>query len=482
MKPEIDINSAPDLHEAKKRGKLAKSQEDEAEIKPSPFLIEWGKGKKYFIETFGCQMNVRDSEIIRGYLEEIGMTMTKDSSEASFILFNTCAVRENAEDHLYGELGHVKVFADSKPGIIVAVCGCMMQLEVPFRVIRDHYPYVNLVFGTNNIDQLFPLMDDCLRNSKRVLKVVSDPGRVVEGFPSARMEKYRAFVNITYGCDKFCTYCIVPFTRGMQRSRRDKDVLAEVRDLVRHGYKEVTLLGQNVSSYGMDLENNMSFAELLEAVSETGIERIRYVTSHPHDFTDDVFDVMAKHSNIMPYLHLPVQSGSNHVLRLMNRSYDLKKYMHLVDLVKQKVPDISLTTDIIVGFPGETEEDFQETLDVVKKVRYDSAYTFIFSPRPGTPAYKMKNNATPEEILDRFMRLKDVVDKITEERADEWVGKTVEVLFLYPSKRNSSMMSGYDRHNHLVHVKGDKSIEGKILKVKIIESHVHSFIGELVDE
>lgn len=481
MKPIIDIDSAPNLGQAKKRGKLVESQKDEADIKPSPFLSSWGQGKKYFIETFGCQMNVRDSEIIRGYLEGIGMSMTKDPKEADFILFNTCAVRENAEDHLYGELGHTKELSQAKPGMIISVCGCMMQLEVPFRTIRDKYPYVNLVFGTNNIDQLYVLMEDCIRNKKRVLDVVSNPGRVVEGFPSARMEKYRAFVNITYGCDKFCTYCIVPFTRGMQRSRRDKDVLLEVRDLVRHGYKEVTLLGQNVSSYGMDLKDNMSFAELLRAVSETGIERIRYVTSHPHDFTDDVFDVMAERENIMPYLHLPIQSGSDHVLKLMNRSYDLKKYMHLVDVVKQKVPDISLATDIIVGFPGETEEDFQETLDVVKKVRYDSAYTFIFSPRPGTPAYKMKNNATPDEILNRFLRLKEVVDKISEEKAALWVGKIVKVLFLYPSKRNSSMISGYDEHNHLVHVPGDKSLEGKILKVRLTKSHVHFFEGEIAE-
>lgn len=479
MKPTNDIDIAPNLGQARKRGKLVESEKAQAVIKPSPFLSSWGEGKRYFIETFGCQMNVRDSEIIRGYLEGIGMRMTKNPKEADFILFNTCAVRENAEDHLYGELGHTKELALANPGMIICVCGCMMQLEVPFRIIRDKYPYVNLVFGTNNIDQLYVLLEDCLRNKRRVLDVVSNPGRVVEGFPSARTEKYRAFVNITYGCDKFCTYCIVPFTRGMQRSRKDKDVLLEIRDLVRHGYKEVTLIGQNVSSYGMDLEDNMSFGELLKAVSEIGIERIRYVTSHPHDFTDDVFDVMAQRANIMPYLHLPVQSGSDRVLRLMNRSYDLKKYMHLVDLVKQKVPDIALTTDIIVGFPGETEEDFQKTLEVCQKVRYDSAYTFIFSPRPGTPAYKMKNNATTEEILDRFMRLKALVDKISEEKAAGWVGKEVKVLFLNPSKRNAAMISGYDEHNHLVHVPGDRSLEGKILKVRLTKSHVHFFEGEL---
>lgn len=481
MASAVEVGSAPDLGQAKKRGRLAKSENREADVKPSPFLSSWGRGKKYFIETFGCQMNVRDSEIIKGYLEAIGLTPAQSASEASFILFNTCAVRENAEDHLYGELGHVKAYAQENPGVVVCVCGCMMQLEVPFRIIQQRYPYVNLVFGTNNIDQFYALLDECVREGKRVLDVVSKPGDIVEGYPSARGEKYRAFVNITYGCDKFCTYCIVPFTRGKQRSRKDQNVLLEIRDLVRNGYKEVTLLGQNVSSYGMDLQGNMSFAELLRAVSDIGIERIRYVTSHPHDFTDDVFDVMAERDNVMPYLHLPVQSGSDRVLKLMNRSYDIEKYMHLVDLVKQKVPGVSLTTDIIVGFPGETGEDFQKTLEVVSKVRYDSAFTFIFSPRPGTPAYKMKNNASPEEILDRFQRLKRLVDQISEEKARQLVGEQVKVLFLGPSKRNPAMMSGYDEHNRLVHVPGDAALAGKILKARIVESRVHSFLGELVD-
>lgn len=453
-----------------------------ADINPSPFLLTWGNGKKYFIETFGCQMNVRDSEIICGFLQKIGMEPTADPVQADLAIFNTCAIRENAENHLFGELGNLKSLAEKKKDMIVAVCGCMMQLEVPFRIIRDKYKFVSLVFGTNNVDALYSLLEDCIKNRHRVLDVVSNSGDILEGLPSKRNEPYRAFVNITYGCDKFCTYCIVPFTRGMQRSRHDSDVIAEVRDLVRHGYKEVTLLGQNVSSYGADLEDNLDFAGLLKAVSDTGIQRIRYMTSHPHDFTDDVFDVMAERKNVMPYLHLPIQSGSDHVLHMMNRSYDLKKYMHLVDTVKAKVPDIALTTDIIVGFPGETEEDFQQTLDVVRKVRYDSCFTFIFSPRPGTPAYNMKNNATPEEIQNRFDRLVAVTEQISAEKAQEMVGKVVEVLFVHPSKKNKDMMSGYDPYQHLVHVPHDDSITGKILKVKITESHVHSFIGELLED
>lgn len=477
-----EVASAPDLKEARKRGRLAIRSQRVADISPSPFLMTWGKGKKYYIETFGCQMNVRDSEIIRGFLEKIGMTATEDPNQADFALFNTCAIRENAEDHLFGELGHMKSVVDKKPETIVAVCGCMMQLEVPFRKIRDKYKYVSLVFGTNNVDALYRLLEDCVKNRHRVLDVVSNPGDIIEGLPSKRMEPHRAFVNITYGCDKFCTYCIVPFTRGMQRSRRHEEVVAEVRDLVRHGYKEVTLLGQNVSSYGADLDDNPDFAGLLREVSDTGIARIRYMTSHPHDFTDDVFDVMAERKNIMPYLHLPIQSGSDHVLKLMNRSYDLAKYMHLVNLVKSKVPDIALTTDIIVGFPGETEEDFQQTLKLVEEVRYDSCYTFIFSPRPGTPAYNMKQNATPEEIQSRFDRLAELTDRISAEKAQQMVGKVVEVLFLHPSKKNPRMMSGYDPYQHLVHVEHDESIAGKILKVRIKESHVHSFIGELVED
>jgi len=476
------ITSSPDLRKASRRGKTAVSKNIHTSAKPTPFLLEWGKGKKYFIQTFGCQMNVRDSEIIAGYLENLGMREVKTPKNADFILFNTCAVRENAEDHLYGQLGHMKEYYEEDKSKIIAVCGCMMQLEVPFRTVKEKFPYASLVFGTNNVDSLYYLLEDCLKNKHRVLDVVSSPGDVIEGQPSKRIEKYRGFVNITYGCDKFCTYCVVPFTRGMQRSRRDQEVINEVRALVRHGYKEVTLLGQNVSSYGMDLENNLSFAGLLDAIADTGIQRIRFMTSHPHDFTDDVFDVMANRKNVMPFLHLPIQSGSDHVLRLMNRSYDLKKYMDLVHLVKEKVPDIALSTDIIVGFPGETEEDFEETLNIAKEVEYDSCFTFIFSPRPGTPAYNMKNNATKEEIQDRFNRLHDLTEAISEKKANKFVGKTVKVLFIGPSKKNKEMMSGYDEHNHLVHVKHDNSIEGEILEVKITESHVHSFIGELVNE
>lgn len=477
-----EVTSAPDLKEARKRGKLASRSQRVADTRPSPFLLEWGQGKHYYIETFGCQMNVRDSEIIQGFLDNIGMEPTMDPAKADFALFNTCAIRENAEDHLWGELGHMKRYTEENPDMILAVCGCMMQLEVPFRIVREKYPYVSLVFGTNNVDSLYELLEDCIRGKRRVLKVASTPGDLIEGLPSHRMERHRAFVNITYGCDKFCTYCVVPFTRGMQRSRRSEEVVAEVRDLVRNGYREVTLLGQNVSSYGADLEDNPDFAGLLKLVSDTGIARIRYMTSHPHDFTDDVFDVMAERDNIMPYLHLPVQSGSDHVLHLMNRSYDMEKYYHLVDLVKQKIPDIALTTDIIVGFPGETEEDFQQTLECVRRCQYDSCFTFIFSPRPGTPAYRMKNNATSEEIQDRFNRLVALTEEISEKRASEFVGKTVEVLFLSPSKRDRTMMSGYDPYQHLIHVRGDESLAGQIRKVRITESHVHSFIGELADE
>ncbi len=479
---ETEVASAPDLKEARKRGRLASLSKRVADVDPSPFLIQWGAGKHYYIETFGCQMNVRDSEIIQGFLDRIGMTPIQDASQADLAIFNTCAIRENAEEHLWGELGHMKAYAQARPGMIVAICGCMMQLEVPFRAVRDRYPFVNLVFGTNNVDALYPLLEDCVKNRHRVLRVESNPGEVVEGLPSTRQEPHRGFVNITYGCDKFCTYCIVPFTRGMQRSRTAEEVIAEVRDLVRHRYKEVTLLGQNVSSYGADLEDNPDFAELLRLVSDTNIPRIRFMTSHPHDFTDEVFDVMAERKNIMPYLHLPIQSGSDRVLKLMNRSYDMAKYDHLVQLVRKKVPDIALTTDIIVGFPGETEEDFQQTLAAVRKYQYDSCFTFIFSPRPGTPAYNMKNNATKEEIQDRFNRLVDLTEAIAAEKAARMVGRVVEVLFLHPSRKDRSMMSGYDPYQHLVHVKGDESLAGQIRKVRILESHVHSFIGELVDE
>lgn len=482
-KRESIILSEPDFSKVRRRSheKLAIYNAD-TEINPK--LLEWATGKKYSIKTFGCQGNVRDSEYMKGYFDNLKMSETDDFAQADIIIFNTCAVRENAENKLYSELGNLKKYYDKNKDLIICVAGCVMQEEKPYAFIKSNFPYVKLIFGTFNINNIYKLLTKVIDSQNRVIEVKSELGDIIENMPTTRYEKYKAFVNIMYGCDKFCTYCIVPFTRGQQRSRRYEDISDEVNDLIKQGYKEVTLVGQNVNSYGLDLSEHekISFASLLEKVAQTGIERIRFTTSHPFDFNEEVFKIMAKYENIMPNLHLPLQSGSDKVLRAMNRSYNIEQYYHLVDLLRKTVPGVSITTDIIVGFPNETYEDFEKTLEVCKKVRFDSAYTFIFSPREGTIAYKMKNVTEPEEISRRFMMLKETVDNITAEIANEYVGKTVSVLFDKVSKKNKDRISGYDEHNKLVHVPYQEGLIGQIKKVKILESHTFSFIGEIVDE
>lgn len=446
-------------------------------------LQNWAAGKKFLIKTFGCQGNVRDSEFLKGYFKLLNMTEVEDFSDANIILFNTCAIRENAENKLFSELGNLKKYYLKNRNLIVGVCGCVMQEEEPYNYLKKTYPYVKLVFGTFNINNIFKLLTKVIKENARVVEVISKQGEIIENMPSVRNDKYKAFVNIMYGCDKFCSYCIVPFTRGQQRSRKKEDILNEVNELIKQGYKEVTLIGQNVNSYGLDLSKSdkTSFAELLELVSKTNIERVRFTTSHPFDFNEKVFEIMAKYPNIMPALHLPLQSGSDSVLKSMNRKYDSKRYLELVSLLRKHIPDVCLTTDIIVGFPTETLEDFNKTLDLCKKVRFDAAYTFIFSPREGTVAAKMENITSKEEISRRFMLLKETIDNITCEKSQEYVGKTVKVLFDCVSKKNDKMISGYDEHNKLVHVKYQDGLIGTIRKVKILESHTFSYIGEVIE-
>ncbi|MBP3713233.1 MAG: tRNA (N6-isopentenyl adenosine(37)-C2)-methylthiotransferase MiaB [Bacilli bacterium] len=482
-KNKINVISFPDIKQAGRRNPKEAVVIRKASLEASEALKIWAKGKFYYLNTSGCQANVRDSEILDGYFRQLGLTPTADPFNADLVLFNTCAVRENAENKIYGELGRLKSACEKK-NKIVGICGCMAQEEKPMKYIRDHFPYVNLVFGTHNIDSIYSLLDACITSEERIFDVLSTQGDMVEGLPSYRSDKVKAFVNIMYGCDNFCTYCIVPYTRGRQRSRSPLEIVREVEQLVKQGYKEVTLLGQNVNAYGFDFkdENKFTFANLLEAVAKTNIPRVRFTTSHPAYFTEDVFKVMASYSNIMPALHLPLQSGSDFMLKKMNRSYDSKKYLALVDLLRKYVPDMMLTTDIIVGFPNESEEDFQATLDVCEKVRYDNAFTFIYSPRDGTPAARFIDHTTKEEKSARFDRLKNLIDKCATENAAKEVGKEVEVLFDTVSKRDSNMISGYSRHNRLVHVKGDSSLIGQIRKVKILESHTYSLIGELLDD
>ena len=347
--------------------------------------------KKYFIRTYGCQMNVHDSEEIAARLESLGFQPTDNIEGSDIVVLNTCAIRENAHDKLYGFLGRCKHEKEKNNNdLIIAICGCMAQEENVVNELKAKHPYVDIVFGTHNIHELQDLI--LKRNEKQNIEVYSCEGEVYENIDYKRDSDIKAWVNIQYGCDKFCTYCIVPYTRGKQRSRKSCEILKEVRKLKDQGYKEVTLLGQNVNAYGKDLENELSFAELLEETSKIGIERIRFVTSHPWDFTDEMIDTIAKYDNIMPYIHLPLQSGSSKILKLMGRRYTKDEYLKLYNKIKTTIPNVSITTDIIVGFPNETDEDFEETIDVVNKCKYDSAFTFIYSKREGTPAAKMEDS------------------------------------------------------------------------------------------
>ena len=454
-------------------------------LNPSSFLCSWGKGKKFSIRTYGCQANVRDSEIIKAFLLKIGMNEVKEFDDADFILFNTCAVRENAENHLYGELGLAKKRLKSNKDLIVAICGCVMQESKPVKFIIEHFKFVKMIFGTSNIPSFYLLLEKAIKENKLAIDLENNFNLVFEekeDINLSRFSKVVAYTNIMYGCDKFCSYCIVPYTRGKERSRKKSEILNEVLCLKKLGYKQVTLLGQNVDSYGKDFSSDYTFSSLLEDVAKTNIERIRFTTPYPSDFDEKTFQIMKKYPNIMPQVHMPLQSGSNNVLKKMNRRYTREEYLELIDKLKKCIPNVSITTDIIVGFPCEEEKDFNDTLDIVKKVGFDQTFTFIYSPRESTPASKMKNLSSQKEIKERFIKLKKLVDSIAEEKSNKMIGKTCSVLFENISKRNKEFYSGYSEGGKLVHVKGDDSLIGQIKKVKIVSSHTYSLIGEVVNE
>ena len=436
--------------------------------------------KKYFLRTYGCQMNVHDSEQIKFILESLGYVATDNLDDADIVVLNTCAIRENVHDKVFGYLGRCKHLKQSKKDLIVCLGGCMAQEEVVVNEIKEKYPYVDIVFGTHNIHELGSLIKNSIH--KQDIEVYSIEGKVYENILYKRDSKITAWVNIMYGCDKFCTYCIVPYTRGKQRSRHSKDILKEIDDLVKKGYSEVTLLGQNVNAYGKDLENELSFAGLLEEVAKTGIKRIRFVTSHPWDFTEEMIDVIAKYPNIMPYIHLPLQSGSNRILKLMGRRYTKEEYLKLFDQIKEKIPNVAVSTDIIVGFPGETKEDFQDTLDVVNYCQYDNAYTFIFSPRVGTPAAKMEDNTSLEEKEERLAKLNELVNKYSLEHNESLLNKVVPVLIEGVSSKDSSKLYGYTDTMKLVNVEGSKDLIGKIVNVLITDAKSFSLDGKYTEE
>ena len=439
---------------------------------------EIGKNKKYFIKTYGCQMNEHDSENMSAILESMSFTKTDVMEDADLIILNTCAIRENAHNKVFGLLGRIKHLKQTKE-ILVGFGGCMAQEEVIANEILEKYKWLDFVFGTHNIVNLPNIIEKTYNTKKQNMEVYSCEGEVIENIPVKRDSKYKAWVNIMYGCDKFCTYYIVPYTRGRQRSRLKEDIIKEVLELKEQGYKEVTLLGQNVNAYGKDLNLSYGMAALLESVAKTNIERIRFVTSHPWDFNDDMLEVISKYENIMPYIHLPLQSGSNKVLKLMGRRYTKEEYLNLVDKIKEKIPDVCLTTDIIVGFPNETDEDFKDTLDVVNYCKYDSAFTFIFSPRIGTPAAKMEDNVSIETKEARLQTLNKLINEYSNMNNKKYLGKTVPVLIEGFSSKNNDMLMGYTDTMKLVNVNGSYEYIGKIVDVKITSTKTWSLNGEI---
>lgn len=469
----------PNMLEAKKRDKSAlieNYQYEKIEIDSS--LV----GKKYYVRTYGCQMNEHDSENIRAILEEMGYTESIDYTKADIVILNTCAIRENAHNKVFGFLGRLKHQKRDNPNLLIGLCGCMAQEEVVVKEIMEKYKWLNFVFGTHNIHELPNVLKMSVEKQMQEIEVWSKEGDIIEDIPVKRDSTIKAWVNIMYGCDKFCTYCIVPYTRGRQRSRLPKDIIDEVNTLVKNNYMEVTLLGQNVNAYGKDFDDfNYNMANLLEDVAKTNIPRIRFVTSHPWDFTDEMIDVIASYPNIMPYIHLPIQSGSNKILKNMGRRYTKETYLELFNKIKTRIPNAAITTDIIVGFPNETEEDFNETLNIVNTCKFDLAYTFIYSKREGTPASRIEDHIPLEEKEERLQRLNEIVNNYAKENNEKLVGKIVPVLIEGLSEKDNNKICGYTDTMKLVNVSGSDKYIGKIVNVKITSAKSFSLDGEIIN-
>ena len=461
----------------------AKRSRNEVEIEYGLFsmndqLEELGKNKKYYIRTYGCQANVRDGESIAGMMEVMGFTNTEDTAEADVLIFNTCAVRRAAEEHVLGEIGMLKGLKNENPDRIFCVCGCMAQEESVVQEILKSYPQVDLIFGTHNIYRLPDLLKEVMTTKKRKVEVLSEEGRIIENLPVKRTQNVKGYVDIMYGCNKFCTYCIVPYTRGKERSRRMSDIIREVKQLIQNGGKEVILLGQNVNAYGKDLGMDDGFTDLLIAVAETGIERIRFYSSSPRDYSESTIQAMLHHPNIMPALHLPVQSGSNEVLRRMARGYTVEQYKEVFDRLKSKIPNITFTTDLIVGFPQETDEEFRDTIALVDYCKFDGAFSFMYSPREGTPAARMDGQIDAAVKKERLHELNEHINHWAKENNQKYLHKTVKVLCEGRSKKNAAVYSGYSEENKLVNFTGQEGLENQIVEVEITEVRSFSLNGK----
>ena len=467
----------PDLKEARKRtNKEVITKKYKSNIKNKEVL----KDKTFYLKTYGCQMNEHDSENMKAILKDQGMKEVTDFEEADLIMLNTCSIRENAHNKVFGMLGRIKHLKQIKKDIIVGITGCMAQEEVVANEIKEKYKWMDFVLGTHNIHLLADIVADSFKQKRLKIEAPSIEGEIIENLPVERQNKYKAFVNIMYGCDKFCTYCRVPYTRGKQRSRNKDDIINEVKELIKEGYQEVTLLGQNVNAYGKDRNDNYNMANLLEDIAKTNIPRIRFMTSHPWDFTDEMINIIAKYPNIMPSIHLPVQSGNTDILKLMGRRYTKEDYLTLFNKLKTKIKNVAISTDIIVGFPNETEEQFNDTLDLVNECKFDLAYTFIYSKRVGTPAEKMEDKVTLKEKEQRLYKLNDLINKYALENNKKLENKILPVLVEAKSDKEGYLM-GYSDTNKLINLKGPENIIGKIVNVKILDAKTWSLNGEYVE-
>ena len=440
---------------------------------------ELGRKLTFCVQTFGCQMNARDSEKLVGILEQVGYVEIEDE-HADFVIYNTCTVRENANNKVYGRLGYLSNFKKKNPHMMIALCGCMMQEPTVVETIRKKYKFVNLVFGTHNIYKFAELLYNTLESNSQIIDIWEDTDKIVENLPIKRKFSFKSGVNIMFGCNNFCSYCIVPYVRGRERSREPQDIIREIKNLVADGVCEVMLLGQNVNSYGKNLDNPMTFAELLREINKIeGLKRIRFMTSHPKDLSDELIYAMRDCEKVCKHMHLPLQSGSSRILKEMNRHYDKEQYLNIVKKLREEITDIALTTDIIVGFPGETEEDFLETLDVVQQVEYDSAFTFIYSKRTGTPAAIMENQVPEAEVKCHFDRLLREVQEISTKKAIALEGKTLPVLVEELNEHDNSLVTGRLDNNSVVHFPGTKDMIGNIYQVKLEECKGFYYLGKV---
>lgn len=447
------------------------------------FAVQNGRKRKALTETYGCQQNENDTERIRGMLAEAGFEFTEDQNEADVIIYNTCAVRENAEQKVFGRLGILKHMKEERRDVVIGLCGCMVQQPHITEKIRKIHPQVNLIFGTHELYRMPELLHTAMHRKKAVVSIADSDGRIAESVPMLRDYTQKAWVSVMYGCNNFCSYCIVPYVRGRERSREPEKVLEEVRELVANGCSEISLLGQNVNSYGKDLERDIDFADLIRMVNDVeGVKRIRFMTSHPKDFSDRLLEAMRDCDKVCKQLHLPFQAGSDRVLKEMNRHYTKEEYIAKIEKAKAAIPGISLSTDIIVGFPTETNEDFQETLDVLRRVEFDNIFSFIYSRREGTPAAKMDFVLSEDEIHKNFDELLRVQNEISKRKNDAYVGRIEEVLVDGASKTDENVLSGRCDSSKIVNFKGDKSLVGKYVKVRITESHTWSLNGVICDD